>query len=66
LKIMLLTLRRNGIGFGCIVATWLAVSLVAGFLLGSGASVDALVWPITLLLGGLIYREIISREQRST
>jgi len=58
-------LRRVGIAFGCIVAAWLAVSLVAGVVLGSAASGNAIVWLITLLLGGLIYRDIIRRDQRS-
>jgi hypothetical protein len=61
---MLQILRRVGIAFGCIVAAWLAVSLVAGMLLGTAASGNALVLLVTLLLGGLIYRDIISREQR--
>jgi hypothetical protein len=62
---MLQVLRRVGIAFGCIVAAWLAVSLVAGVVLGSAASGNAIVWLITLLLGGLIYRDIILRDQRS-
>ncbi|HYU49681.1 MAG TPA: hypothetical protein VEO91_07140 [Candidatus Limnocylindria bacterium] len=62
---MLRVLRRVGIAFGCIVAAWLAVSLVAGVVLGSAASGNAIVWLITLLLGGLIYRDIIRRDQRS-
>ncbi len=62
---MLRVLRHVGIAFGCIVAAWLAVSLVAGVVLGSAASGNAIVWLITLLLGGLIYRDIIRRDQRS-
>ncbi len=62
---MLQMLRRIGIAFGCLVAAWLAVSLVAGVLLGTAASGNALVWLVTLLLGGLVYRDIVRREQRS-
>jgi hypothetical protein len=62
---MLQMLRRIGIAFGCIVAAWLIVSLISGMVLGTGASGNALVGLITLVLGGLIYREIIRREQQS-
>ncbi len=61
---MLQILRRIGIAFGSIVAAWLAVSLVAGMLLGPAASGNVLVWLVTLLLGGLLYRDIMRREQR--
>jgi hypothetical protein len=57
--------RRIGIAIGCLVAAWLCVSLVAGAFLGSGASGNALVGLITLVLGGLIYQDIIRRERRS-
>jgi hypothetical protein len=62
---MLQMLRRVVIAFGCLVAAWLAVSLVAGMLLGTAASGNGIVWLVTLVLGGLIYRDIIRREQRS-
>jgi hypothetical protein len=72
---MLRVLRRVGIAFGSLVAAWLVISLVGGFLLpfagvpyrptdpaatGSGSAIVGLV---TLILGGLIYRDIIRREQ---
>lgn len=62
---MLQVLRRVGIAFGCLMIAWLAVSVVAGPLLGTAPSGNAIVWLITLLLGGLIYRDIIRRDQRS-
>jgi CBS domain containing-hemolysin-like protein len=72
---MLRVLRRVGIAIGSIVAAWLVMSLVGGFLLpfvgvpyrptdpGATASGGAIVGLVTLLLGGLIYRDIIRREQ---
>ena len=62
---MLQMLRRVGIAFGCLMIAWLAVSVVAGPLLGTAASGNALIWVITLVLGGLIYRDIMRRERRS-
>ena len=64
-KIMVHALRRIGIALGSLVAARLAVSLVAGVVLGTAASGNALVWLVTLVLGGLVYQDIIGREQRS-
>jgi CBS domain containing-hemolysin-like protein len=73
---MLRVLRRVGIAIGSLVAAWLAMSLVGGFLLpfvgvgfrptdpGATGSGSAIVGLVTLILGGLIYRDIIRRERR--
>jgi len=72
---MLRVLRRAGIAIGPLVAAWLVLSLVGGFLLpfvgvpfrptdpGATGSGSAIVGLVTLILGGLIYRDIIRREQ---
>jgi uncharacterized membrane-anchored protein len=54
--------RRVLIVVGCLVAGWLCVALVGGF-------VPQLLGPVTqpvlaLVLGGLIYRDIRRREAR--
>ena len=63
--IMVHALRRIGIALGSLVAARLAVSLVAGIVLGTAATGNALVWLVTLVLGGLVYHDIIRKEQRS-
>jgi hypothetical protein len=55
--LMFRTLRRMGIALGSLVAAWLVVGLVAGSLLTYGVMVI-----VTIILGGLIYRDIIRRE----
>jgi hypothetical protein len=55
------TLRRLGIALGSLVAAWLCISLVAGQFLGpNGGGIVATV--IAIVLGALIYRDIIRRE----
>jgi hypothetical protein len=68
-------LRRVGIAIGSLAAAWLVISLVGGVLLPvfglpyrpldpAGTLVGAvLVDLITLVLGALIYRDILRREQ---
>jgi CBS domain containing-hemolysin-like protein len=68
--------RRVGIALGSLVAASLAVGLVAGLCLSlfglnttSAAGQDQLsggvvLTVVTIILGGLIYRDIIRREQR--
>jgi CBS domain containing-hemolysin-like protein len=68
-------LRRVGIAIGSLAAAWLVISLVGGMLLpvfglpfrpldpGSTLFGAVLVDVITLVLGGLIYRDILRREQ---
>lgn len=61
---MLRMLRRVGIAFGSLVAAWLDVTLVWSLLSPStGSAGSALVGLATVVLGGLIYRDIIRREQ---
>ena len=72
---MLRMLRRVGIAIGSLVAAWLVISLVGGVLLpfagvpyrptdpGATGSGSALVGVVTLILGGLIYRDILRRER---
>lgn len=62
---MLQTLRRVGIALGSLVIAWLAVSLVAGVLLGSAASGNYLVSAIAILVGALVYRDILRRDMRA-
>ena len=52
--------RRVGIAFGSFVIAWLAVSLVAGWLFGSG---NFLVWVIAAVVGAAVYRDILRRER---
>ena len=53
-------LRRVGIAIGSLAAAWLVISLVGGVLLPTGGMVAGLV---TVVLGGLIYRDILRRER---
>ncbi len=57
--------RRIGIAIGSLVAAALVVPLVAGVLLGSNANGNPALGLVIVVLGGLIYRDIIRREQRS-
>ena len=60
---MVKVVRRVGIAFGSFVIAWLAVSLVAGWLFGSG---NILVWVIAAIVGVGVYLDILRRERRST
>jgi len=74
---MLHIARRVGIAIGSLVAAWLVVSLVGGTLLplvgvpfrppdpGTTTAGGALVTLVTVVLGGLIYRDILRRERRT-
>lgn len=62
---MFQTLRRLGIALGSLVIAWLAVSLVAGAFLGSAASGNYLVSAIAILIGALVYRDILRRDRRA-
>lgn len=53
--------RRVGIAFGSFVIAWLAVSLVAGWLFGSGT---ILVWVIAVIVGAGVYLDIMRRDRR--
>ena len=58
---MLKVVRRVGIAFGSFVIAWLAVSLVAGWLFGSG---NILVWVIAAAVGAAVYLDILRRDRR--
>ncbi len=62
---MVKMLRRLGIALGSLVIAWLAVSLVAGLLLGPGASGSHLVWLVAIVVGALVYLDIVRRDRRS-
>ncbi len=53
--------RRVGIAVGSFVIAWLAVSLVAGWLLGPNSS---LVWVIAAVVGAGVYLDIVGRGRR--
>jgi hypothetical protein len=53
--------RQVGIAFGAFVIAWLAVSLVAGWLFGSG---NILVWVFAAVVGASVYLEILRRDRR--
>ena len=52
--------RRVGIALGSFVIAWLAVSLVAGWLFGSG---NFLVWVIAAIVGAGVYLELLRRDR---
>ena len=53
--------RRVGIAFGSFVIAWLAVSLFAGWLFGSG---NILVWVFAAVVDAAIYLDIMRRDRR--
>lgn len=53
--------RRVGIAFGSFVIAWLAVALVARWLLGSG---NILAWVIAVVVGAGVYLDILRRDRR--
>jgi len=53
--------RRLGIAFGSFVIAWLAVSLVARLLFGSG---NILVWVFAAVVGAGVYLVILRRDRR--
>jgi hypothetical protein len=59
---MVIVARRVGIAVGSFVIAWLAVSLVAGWLFGSG---NVLVWVLAALVGAGVYLEILRRDRRA-
>ena len=54
--------RRVGIAFGSFVIAWLAVSLVAGWIFGSG---NILVWVFAVVVGAGVYVDILRRDRRA-
>ena len=62
---MLRVLRRIGIAIGSLVIAYLAVSLVAGVLLGQWAQANStFVAVLAVILGGFVYADIMRRETR--
>ena len=67
-------LRRIGIFIGSLVAAALVMGLVTWFVLqpmgaqlresGAMPAIGALIGLLTIVLGGLIYRDIMEREER--
>ena len=53
--------RRVGIAFGSFVIAWLAVSLVAGWVFGSG---NILVWVFAAVVGAGVYLDMLRRDGR--
>jgi uncharacterized membrane protein len=64
---MLTVIRRVGIAIGSLVIAYLAVSLVAGVFLGRSAQENpVLIAFISVVLGGLVYVDILRRERRGS
>jgi hypothetical protein len=63
-EFMLTNVRRCGIAIGSLVIAYLAVSLVGGVLLGQSAQTNPIVAGVIVLLGGLMYADIMGRERR--
>jgi uncharacterized membrane protein YciS (DUF1049 family) len=53
--------RRVGIAFGAFLIAWLAASLVAGWLFGSG---NILVWVVAAVVAVGVYLEIPRLDRR--
>lgn len=53
--------RRLGIAFGSFAIAWLAVTLVARWLFGSG---NILVWVFAVFVGAIVYIAILRRDGR--
>jgi hypothetical protein len=58
---MVTIVRRVGLAVGAFVIAWLAVSLVAEWLFGSG---NILVWVIAAVVGAGVYLDILRRDRR--
>jgi general stress protein CsbA len=64
---MLTVIRRVGIAIGSLVIAYLAVSLVAGLLLGQWAQTNStFVAVVSVVLGGFVYVDIMRRERRGS
>ncbi len=60
---MIRIVRRVGIAIGSLVIAYLAVSLVSGIRLGPSACQSPLIAVIIIVLGGLIFADIVRRER---
>jgi len=63
-EVMLTIIRRVGIAIGSLVIAYLGVSLVAGVLLGQSAQSNPIVVGVIVVLGGLVYADLMRRERR--
>jgi len=54
--------RRVGIAFGAFVIAWIAASVVAQWLYGSG---NVLVWVLAAIVGAGVYVEVRRRDRRN-
>jgi hypothetical protein len=64
---MVAVIRRLGIAIGSLVIAYLAVSLVAGVLLGQWAQTNStFVAVVSVVLGGFVYVDIMRRERRGS
>jgi hypothetical protein len=73
--LLLSWLRRTGIFLGSLVAAGLVMGLVAGMVMvpmgaqlresGAAPVAAVVVLVLTIVLGGLIYRDIMEREERA-
>lgn len=61
-SVMVTVARRVGIAFGAFVIAWLAVSVVARWLFGSG---NVLVWGFAAVVAAVVYFEILRRDRRN-
>ena len=61
---MVRVIRRVGIAIGSLTIAFLALSLVGG-IIGLNAGVGILGVVAVLVLGGLIYQDIVSRETQA-
>ena len=55
--------RLVGIAVGSLVIAWLAVSLVAGIFLGPAPQDSPLVGAAIVVLGGLVFADIVRRDR---
>ena len=60
---MIRIVRRVGIAVGSLSIAYLAVSLIAGIMLGPSADRNPVIAVIIIVLGGLVYADIIRRER---
>lgn len=59
----MIVVRRLGIALGSLVMSYLAVSLVAGLLLGPSAHDNPFVGVLIVVVGALVCADILRRER---
>ena len=60
---MIRIVRHVGIAVGSLVIAYLAVPLVAGIVLGPSGYQSPLIAVLVIVLGGLVFADIIRRER---